>query len=1532
MAIDPLSPIAPARIRALLLPVGRIKRSSFLTFVDLLQPECMIRLGDISPDPRPDRNMFSPLAFPSGILLYELSTSLPLPSQLALSPFEQFREPLAVIGIADAKEYDWLSTAADTGGNDSGNGNGEPQMPDRHVTELAEAISDLREQFPRVYVHSLMMFDYSLPSRHPWLPEETIIVPPVAQLKTTTMKTFMCDLTAVLLAEMTTLARSLQGLPTIVSPNSRQGIASDNMSDNMAAEVAGGQLVRRNSQALSASRPDSPATIAPNRDHRMSMPVHLPSTSSIGTGALDDSRSTSPSTLGSGTPPATTFDEIPGIAPSNPLSRANSSASRTNTSAIRDSSRDRVSVHGFGSGSVSERARNKGRGRVGMVIGTLYMCAGRWQDALKELVESATRARAFSDHLWHAKGLENILVCLLLFAWTGMDFQIPQICYPIAEKTNNVKSPQHTPSSSLADVSTITVTKPTSHLVALQNLNTLLPDLIAMILNIYIRAANFAGEALPPLAFSECVIRLSKILAAMNLAGGSLNGEALQHLVLGTCLTPKQKLTITRITINPTRYEIASMIFRALPLPIEAASMTAIDRATIFAGIASVLSSLGLQRKKAIIMKEFISILIPGLVQARKVGAAEMGVHPAAGLAALNIASGGSSGAGALHLGDGEVENGIDSFLDLLCRVYGIPDSRPSSSDINGLFNEPRTNGEHNTASAGTTPDDPMEAFLERLAKSSSSRHFGNHHLKLDILRMCIKFCEALPDFQGVLHFTATLLRIAGPGTAPRPNSTQVFVSLARDEQIRLATNISRTVGAANQLGIQNIEAEYWDDFLVRGLHVIDAAHSRLLTQHRQSDLTSVSSRRNGPFIHNPFLRQPNSGVTERLIVANEQYGFVVTLQNPYDFEVEIEALKLAGDGVDFSASQRSLILGPYRTQKFSITGIAHTSGILRINGCIIKIKGCRERKFPIFAEPWRTESEAKMKNIGLQASSSLPSSRPVSGVSTSSQTTETGPLQYPTPMSLMMTVVPEQPMVVVSSISLPQSALMVLEGERKKFSITLHNVSQTTAVDFIHISFQDSATAAIQAAMTNKDLLPSELYEFEVQLAHYPTFRWCKKNDEDAISIKPGEKVSFDIEVVGRLRLTDGVVQFDYASLGRPRSEVRDRFFTRQLTVPVSITVNASIQLNRADIVPFSGDFAWSNQQRQSAGSSNPDTPVSSRLQSGSVEKGDNRFKSLLNRVGLRSNHDGHCMLLLDLRNAWPNPLSISIQVRENPVKDEREEDWRRAYTVHEIIQPGHVNRIVVMLPKLYLKDPYAPVPSLNPANQRQFVVSTSKISPEAERATREAFWYREELLKRIRGTWKEVGNGRQGDIELRVIRLSSRMVESVKLDDIMVEMCVVSDYGDTSDAVRQTGRSKFEVSVDEFLTLKTKIHNRSKKPIYPLLRLQPSLANLPHNVALDLDKRFSWSGVLQRKLPLLLPGQTVESELGFVALCSGIFDIGATVDETQLWRDEEDHRGSRPRSGTALLQGYVFSEPTLRSWHANEPCSVRAKHRGID
>jgi hypothetical protein len=361
--------------------------------------------------------MFSPLAFPNGTLLYDLSTSLPPASQLSLSPFEQFREPLLIIGIADAIEYPWLDQSrADN--ELPGNSSEEPNLEDNNGNELCAAADSLREQFPKAYLHNVMIFESTSQAQHPRLPQDTLFIPPIAQLKTTTMKTFMCDLTSILLADMTTLAKSMQALPTVASPASQSG-STDNTPNWASADPASILSQRRNSQIPATSRPASPTPGAQKEAYRMSMPV-LPSSSGAPL-SIQDPRAASPDTQGTRTPP-TTFDEISGVDAAQALHLTNSNSSRPST-ATKDVS-ERVSIQGFGSGGVGERARNKGRGRISIVIGALYMCAGQWHEAIRELVDGATRARALSDHLWHAKALENIMVCLLLFSWSGMDFQV----------------------------------------------------------------------------------------------------------------------------------------------------------------------------------------------------------------------------------------------------------------------------------------------------------------------------------------------------------------------------------------------------------------------------------------------------------------------------------------------------------------------------------------------------------------------------------------------------------------------------------------------------------------------------------------------------------------------------------------------------------------------------------------------------------------------------------------------------------------------------------------------------------------------------------------------------------------------------------------------------------------------------------------------------------------------------------------------------------------------------------------------------
>ncbi|KAJ9666061.1 hypothetical protein H2201_003739 [Coniosporium apollinis] len=1139
---------------------------------------------------------------------------------------------------------------------------------------------------------------------------------------------------------------------------------------------------------------------------------------------------------------------------------------------------------------------------------------------MRELVDHTIKARAFSDHLWHAKGLENILVCMLLLLWAGVDFKIPQICYPITGKALSIRSSVQTPSASANDVSTLGSPKSSTQGNAARNLADLLPELIDMILNIYGRAANFAGEAMPQLAMAEYTIRSAKSLAALHLAHGVLSAAALDHLVRSVPFELASDLFVPKPTIRPTKHDISSILFDALPYSSEASRLTAIDRLAILGGIASVFSSLGFKRQKALIVKEFIGVLIPALVQARKVGAAEMGVHPTAGLAEINMASELLGGAKPLNSGQTGSENNIERVLEVVCRTYGIPEL-----DLSTKVDSSDRQVQHSTEPVES--DLPSAASLQRLSDLAASRSFGSLNLKLDILRTCIDLSEALPTFEGVLHFTAALLRAAGPARAPSFNAMGVLVVLAKEEQVRLATNISRTINAAKTIGLKHLETDYWDDFLVRGVTLMEPPPPKLLLRHRKTELegTRQQSKANGPFIHNPFMKKPETLDAELVLAAGEQYEFIVTLQNLYEFDLEIESLKLACYGVELESLHRDLWLGPWRAQKFAITAVARSTGTARVTGCIVKIRGCREREFPIFREPWRAAGETKIKGIGLRAVEA-PSSLPSSGAPASSDIKHA--TASPITSSLVLTVLPQQPIARLSHISIPQSAVMVLEGERKIFSMTVENLTDTT-VDFIHVSLQDSTMAPLQAMLSNKTVPPAEFYEYERQLLD-PCVRLLHSSERQPTQINPKGQTTFQIEILGRYGLTECVAQFDYAHLGVPSDQISDKFYTRQLSVPIAITVNAAVQLHRIDIVPFLGDFAWSNQHRQRAFSrTSSDKSTSRRSLAKPADEGGNPFKSLLGRVGRRSNDADHCLVLLDLRNGWPNPLSISIQVREKSSGDDTpDEEWRRAYTVHSLIQPGHVERLLMLLPKTYLKNPHLPIPSLNPVNQRQYVVSASNISPEVERANRELFWCREFLLSNIRGSWEDNSSGRKGDIDLQGIRLSSKMTEAMRLDDIAVEMSITSGMNGTANSVRQFGRSRFDINIDEQLVLTTKLYNRSASPILPLLRLQPRLANQPHGVALDLDKRFTCDGLLQRPFPLLHPGQTAEAVLGICASCAGHFEIGATVEEIQPWHEE---RGcgdqNRTRADTGRLHDNLIGGIGKRTWHASEVCSIVAK-----
>ncbi|KAL8848249.1 MAG: hypothetical protein Q9221_006722 [Calogaya cf. arnoldii] len=1520
MGGDTFSVVAPARVKVLCVPVGQIQRPRFHGFVARLTQENVIQLGDVSPNRGPHGTMFSPLAFPAGRVLFDVITSAPLSTHLALSPFEVYRQSFIVVGVADGIYYQEASDSNGRAGDESERTIVRSTLSEDAVQALLGFRQQLASEFSTALVHETLIFDCDVSPQR--LHEGLTAIPSTAKSKTTTIKTVMCDLTSHLLAEMASFARSLQESPCIETPKAPR--------QNIQRPLARYSVPTGPSSAEPGQPAPPPLNDFERGEHRMSMPAHL--LANLGSrSSTPEGRSVSPPSRRS-SPPAV-LDGI-GSAPASPPSRA--------VDRQRPMSRDRASMQGFGSNSLLERERTKSRGRIHIVIGSLYLLAGRWPDAAKELVDGATAAKINSDHVWHAKALDYLLVICLLYAWSNVDFQIPPLLRVATERpgSGTTKSSKETPMTSHANLKSDSVLP--SRDASLQSLSRLLPELLTTIQNLHSRAWTFSEDRLPQLSFSETGVRFSRLLTTVNESDGNITDTNLGYMVLD--LPAQQDASLAKqIRITPQRAEIAAFLLRSFPSADTDESLSIADRTAILAGIASILADLGYRRRKAYVLKELLKGLIPALVEARKRGAAEMGVHPAASLASLDAALVGAKDM-ASSLLHSEDEAGIQSFLKMVCRSYGIGLSSVSNTNEHQTQQDRKASGTQPVVSARS---DILGRVTQRAIRQTSSSYLGSAELKIDILRLCIKVCEALPDLEGVLLYSAELLRTSGSGIAPGPDDYEGSSSLPIEDQLRLWSNIARTVGVGRQLGREHLAAEYWDEFLVRGIEMVPSTSNSPIP-HAKGELDAVTRARtnieSGPFLYNAFGQTSKTKAAKPLMVAGEEATFRVTLQNLYDFDLEIESIRLTSDKDSCDAPEQSVVVGPYRTQSVYLVAIPSESGSLTVDGCMAKIRGCHERWFPLFVGPWLYKPNIKARQSDHADLQSVVAAH--AAVKRGAREP-----QGPVACSLALDVIPAMPNVVLRATSLSQSAIMLLEGETRTFTITLYNGSKSIAADLILLTFEDSMAYQLQTAMVSKELPPVELYELSLASSQKP-LRWRKVDSGSSPTIDPGKELTLEIELDGRPGLSSANIQVSYGHIGVPHDQLKDRFYTRQMSIPLTVTVNASTDISKTDILPFSPSFAWQNQHRQSPHSrppsaKKPDTPpdrtrrhssMSSRMKSNKFISNENRFQSLLSRIGLSAGDKAHCLVCLDCRNSWPTPLTVSIQVRPPLTSDinanapistrspkSESTSARVTYTVHESLQPGHTKRILLLLPRLRLPDAHLPIPSLDP--KQQFVVSSSpKAAYEVQLAARENHWYREALLNTLHASWTEESTSRTGTVNLRNIRLSARMVEALKLPEleIVLRLSVTSDdeagqrtepqSSDNEDheisprhlndpnTFKQIGPTSYTVPISQLLTLATTITNHSHSPIHPLLRLQPLLkppnGAHPHHIALDTSRKLLVHGLLQRALPLLQPGESRTVEIGVSVLARGQWSIGGVVEEVRILGDgQDDIKGERER-----------------------------------
>lgn len=569
-------------------------------------------------------------------------------------------------------------------------------------------------------------------------------------------------------------------------------------------------------------------------------------------------------------------------------------------------------------------------------------------------------------------------------------------------------------------------------------------------------------------------------------------------------------------------------------------------------------------------------------------------------------------------------------------------------------------------------------------------------------------------------------------------------------------------------------------------------------------------------------------------LVEGEESTVKIHIRNPYAFELDIKELSLSTkDNFSFkllSPDKKSIndfkdsykiVLKPYSEILVSLSIIPENNGTFAVDGIIASIGICDKRKYSVRVEDMSAFPPKLKKSVHCCE-------------------TETKFREW------RIQVVHKQPLLKIVEVKLRDKWLMLLDGERKQFSVILKN---TTTSDINHLvsMFRDSTTDILNAELNNKALRPNEIYEIEYQIYKKKPFKILNKND--LVKIKGNQTFKLDLEIVGKLDVKEANLVLEYSYQKNTIAE-----YIRSLSIPVSLTVYPSVELAGCDIIPLTSNTSIGDMESKTC------------------------WQFLKEVSEEHHNLADFCLIALDFVNMWSEEMEIVIQYRMDGSSGAKEP---RMFITSEQLQTRKNVRMFVPIKRMDLDEQLLEqkIPSLR---NKQFVVD--KKTPLAEQHfIKHSFWYKEEILKHLSAIWKVSSSvsssmylGRSGEINMRGFRFSSRMIENIRVEKVKLKLKLLNDQ----DIVQDLNN----VYLNQFYTVRIEITNRNKYPIFGMLRHIPVCKDPPYTY----EKKVLINGVLQFSIGKPLDSnETMIFELGIVFIEKGDYEWGALFDEMPDWKD---------------------------------------------
>ncbi|ODV90158.1 hypothetical protein CANCADRAFT_31204 [Tortispora caseinolytica NRRL Y-17796] len=628
------------------------------------------------------------------------------------------------------------------------------------------------------------------------------------------------------------------------------------------------------------------------------------------------------------------------------------------------------------------------------------------------------------------------------------------------------------------------------------------------------------------------------------------------------------------------------------------------------------------------------------------------------------------------------------------------------------------------------TSDVGLISLLDELARTYGGSkdfppNFGWTEVRKDVLRSCLRLCESLPDLRGIIRYSVSILDTCSK-------------ILTRDELANLLLVIDKTSSSASSAGLDHDADILWSRSLVKKMYVVESERKDFIVE---TNTPAPADNSNNIFLYRP------AKLTKKVNVDDAITGFAfcesevlvkVILENPYVYSIDLASISIASEGALCVWPTFEMILNSSSSTEILFSGIAKETGQLKILGCNIKC-GDSSPTLHKYTRPVISSSKlvTKIKHVGYNSFRHL----------------KTPSAALSEDIVLSFNVFDEEPVLELNEKGLETSCIMILEGQTLNLSFGLRNESSIEA-QVLDLAFSDATTRELERSLKEETLSEADVYELEYYLVNRRALRYIKP--ASTVTIPGNSESTVEVEIFGKRGLTSGRIQVEYR---RAQGSSEHITVTRNLRIPLSITVNLSIELVSYELVGCS-DMKETCE-------------LWDHVSSEAIE------------------YEDFALLVFDLKDYWVHGMKVSIEYAENG------EDAEFRSTA--MIQSGATKRLLIPIRKIFLGcKGWVPIPNLVSKRDKR----------QADDTKNELFWYREHILDRVRGRWKDVETGAEGNIDLRGFRLSEDMLRTVKKDAVEMRLGV--------DSRNVCG---------ELSHVKVSIWNRYEKKVHGIFRLLPSV-----------------------------------------------------------------------------------------------------------